>query len=306
MTMQPQPDILSSLPLEARSSSIPVALSPSYRADIDGLRALAVLAVIVFHAGIAGTEGGYVGVDVFFVISGYVITQLLAARAGGPAWPYLKTFYIRRGRRILPALLVTSAVATIAASVLLLPWSLVWFGKFLVASSVFMSNLAAWKDGDYFDIEGSQPLTHFWSLAVEEQFYFAYPLLLLLLTRYLPQRRLLAISALAAISFAVCVWASYHRTHSNFFLAPTRAWELLLGAIVALGAQRWRVSRVTGELLSALAVIALAAAVLFYDDQLPYPGIATLVPCAATAILIATNGERTTLVGKFLSLPPLV
>src|SRR6185437_13387464 len=226
--MQPQPDILykraaagpgacqgqfpDSPPPEAPSmadsqpASLPVALTPAYRPEIDGLRALAVSGVVLFHAGIPGFRGGYVGVDVFFVISGYLITRQLAASAVNSTGAWLRTFYIRRGRRILPALLVTSAVVAVAATVLLLPWDLLEFGRLLAASSAFLGNLAAWKEGDYFNIAGYVPLTHFWSLVVEEQFYLAYPLVLLFLTRRLPRHRLLAVAALAVTSFAVCVW----------------------------------------------------------------------------------------------------
>jgi peptidoglycan/LPS O-acetylase OafA/YrhL len=293
-------------PGEPQPASVPVVLSQSYRADIDGLRALAVLGVVLFHARVPGFSGGYVGVDVFFVISGYLITRLLDGSAAGTTWSWLSTFYMRRARRILPALLVTSAVAAVAASLLLLPWDLVEFGKFLAASSVFLSNLAAWQTNDYFNLAGYGPLMHFWSLAVEEQFYLAYPLVLLFLTRALPRHRLTAAVALALASFALCVWGSYYKPRSNFFMAPTRAWELLLGAIVALGELHWSPSRTTRELLSVLAVVALALVMTFYDAQVPYPGLATLVPCGATAILIATNGERVTVVGKVLRQPPLV
>ena len=316
MMMQRQPDLLCRLPAgslaeappatEALPASAPATLATRYRPDIDGLRAVAVLGVLLFHARIPGFRGGYVGVDVFFVISGYLITQLLAGSALDPARSGLKTFYMRRARRILPALLVTSVATAAVASVLLLPRDLTGFGKFLAATPLFVSNLAAWKNGDYFNLDDYQPLLHFWSLAVEEQFYLAYPLLLVLLTTYLPQRRLLAVTTLAAASFALCVWASYYKAGSNFFLAPTRAWELLLGAMVALGEPHWRVSRIIREWASVLAGVALALAVLFFDGQMRYPGVATLVPCLAAATLIATNSERTTVAGKLLRLPPLV
>ena len=317
--MQPQPDTLyrhaagqvPAAPSDAESqpASLAVAVSTAYRPEIDGLRALAVSGVVLFHAGLPGFRGGYVGVDVFFVISGYLITRQLASSAVNSAGSWLRTFYIRRGRRILPALLVTSAVAAVAATVLLLPWDLLEFGRLLAASSAFLGNLAAWREGDYFNIAGYVPITHFWSLAVEEQFYLAYPLVLLLLTRQLPRHRLLSVAALAVTSFAVCVWGSYEKPTFTFFFAPTRAWELLLGAIVALssGQTRMTLSRLARELLAALAGVTLVLAFWFYDSQVRYPGIATLAPCVTTAaILIATEGAPATAVGRLLCWRPLV
>jgi peptidoglycan/LPS O-acetylase OafA/YrhL len=315
--MQPQPDILYRRPAgqvpeapsaaESQSASLPVAIATAYRPEIDGLRALAVSGVVLFHAGIPGFRGGYVGVDVFFVISGYLITRQLTGSAVNSTGAWLRTFYMRRGRRILPALLVTSAVAAVAATVLLLPWDLLEFGRLLAASSAFLGNLAAWKDGDYFNIAGYVPITHFWSLAVEEQFYLAYPLVLLLLTRQLPHHRLLGVAALAVTSFAVCVWGSYEKPTFTFFFAPTRAWEILLGAIVALGETRVTLSHLVRELLAILAGMSLVLAFWFYDSQVRYPGVATVVPCVATAaLLIATDGTPITAVGRLLRQRPLV
>ena len=160
-----------------------------YRPDIDGLRALAVIAVLFYHAGIAGFQGGYIGVDVFFVISGYLITQLLMVVPAGPASSWLALFYERRARRILPALLFTCAVTAIAGWWLLLPAELVYLGKDLAAAPLLLSNVAAWSAGGYFAATLAGPLRHLWSIAVEEQFYLLYPLLLLGISRYLPQRR---------------------------------------------------------------------------------------------------------------------
>ncbi len=314
--MQSQPDFLckqaagpsagTPRSAEAQPTSLPRAFSLAYRPDIDGLRALAVLGVVFFHAGVPGFSGGYVGVDVFFVISGYLITRLLVGSDSSSYGSWLKTFYVRRGRRILPALLVTSAVTALAATLLLLPWELPEFGKLLAASSAFLANLAAWAQGEYFNVAANLPIMHFWSLAVEEQFYLAYPLVLLLLTRHLPRHRLLALAALAVISFAVCVWGSYEKARSNFFLAPGRAWELLLGAIIAIGEPHWNPSRTLRELLAVLAGLVLALTFGLYGSELRYPGIATLGPCLATAILIATGGAPTTVVGRFLRQQPLV
>jgi peptidoglycan/LPS O-acetylase OafA/YrhL len=280
-----------------------------YRADLDGLRGIAVICVVLFHAHTPLFLGGYVGVDVFFVISGYLITMLLAGSGPGRPWSWVSSFYLRRARRILPALLVTAAVAAAVAPVLLLPLELMDFGKFLTVSVALAGNLGGWThgDGDYFNTGSPVPLLHLWSIGVEEQFYLAYPLALLLLTRYLPRHRLLAIAVLATASFALCVWGSAHKPSANFYLPPFRAWELLFGAVVALGEPHWRLPYWTRQALAALAVAILAVTVGTYGvPELPYPGVATLAPCAATAILIATGGEQATAVARLLGAPPLV
>lgn len=287
--------------------------APVYRPDIDGLRALAVLAVILFHAGIPGVNGGYAGVDVFFVISGYLITQLLEQSRGRPLRRALGDFYLRRVRRILPALLVTCAVTAVAAVVLFIPEQLVRVGKYLAATPLFMSNLASWSDGGYFVERSGLPLNHLWSVAVEEQFYLLYPLVLLLITRYLPYRRRAAVVALAIASLALCVWASYAHPTANYLIAPTRAWELLLGAALALGAGSlaggldFAGGGITRELLAAAAVLCIAIAVHVFGAGTPYPGIAAILPCAATAVLIATGTRgQPTFVNRALSWRPLV
>ncbi len=300
----PAPGIDSSPAQQAEWRSAAALSAPRYRADIDGLRAVAVVCVLLFHGNVPGFAGGYIGVDIFFVISGYLITQLLAKSAGAPPRVWLKEFYLRRGRRILPALLVITAVVAAIATVIMLPWDLVEFGKFLAASAVFFGNIAAWTTGTYFNL--TNPLTHLWSIAVEEQFYLLYPWVLLFLTRQTPRHRLAAIGVLAAGSFVLCVWASVHKPGANFFLAPTRAWELLLGACVALEATVADLPRITRECLSILAIATLALTVGLYDAHVPYPGVATLAPCLATAILLSTSRQQPTLVGKLLSARPLV
>jgi peptidoglycan/LPS O-acetylase OafA/YrhL len=283
-------------------------MTPAYRSDIDGLRAIAVAAVVLFHSGVPGFSGGYVGVDVFFVISGYLITRLLTGADAASLPMPLSAFYVRRARRILPALLLTSAVSTICATALLLPWDVQRFGKYLAATAVLSSNVPAWlEQADYFD-KGILyvPVTHFWSIAVEEQFYLLYPLVVLAVGRFLPGRRAAALAVLAAASFALCVWASQHRPIANFFLAPTRAWELLLGAIIASGAVGPIRNYLVNELLAAAGLAALLAVICWYVPSLPYPGVYALAPCAATALLILTGGHRPAWTHRLLSLPPLV
>jgi peptidoglycan/LPS O-acetylase OafA/YrhL len=295
--------------LEADMSPAPGrSRAPAYRPDIDGLRALAVIAVILFHSGIPGFDGGYVGVDVFFVISGYLITQLLEESRDKSARDTLATFYVRRMRRILPALLVTCLVTAIVAVALFTPDDLVNVGKFLAATPVLLSNVATWTTSDYFAPSARQlPLSHLWSISVEEQFYLIYPLLLISITRYrLPHRRL-TLAVLASVSLALCVWASHYRPEANYVLAPTRAWELLLGATLVIGGTPRIGHRIATEGLALASLLGIAIVVHLYTPQTLYPGTAAMLPCLATAALLATGSSpRPALVNRMLSWPPLV
>ena len=282
--------------------------APAYRPDIDGLRALAVIAVIFFHSGIPGFGGGYVGVDVFFVISGYLITQLLEDSRDESARHTLATFYVRRVRRILPALLVTCLVTAIVAVALLTPEELVNVGKFVAATPLLLSNVATLTTSAYFvPSDRLLPLSHLWSISVEEQFYLIYPLLLIAITRYrLPHRRL-TLFVLASVSLASCVWASHHRPEANYVLAPTRAWELLLGAMLAIGGTPRIRHRIAAEGLAVASLVGAAIAVHLYRPQTPYPGTAAMLPCLATAALLATGGSpQPALINRMLSWRPLV
>jgi peptidoglycan/LPS O-acetylase OafA/YrhL len=283
--------------------------APAYRPDIDGLRALAVIAVILFHSEIPGFAGGYVGVDVFFVISGYLITQLLQASREESAQRTLGAFYLRRMRRILPALLATCLVTAIVGIALFTPDELVNVGKYLAATPVLLSNVATWAEGSgYFAPFIRQlPLSHLWSIAVEEQFYLLYPLLFIAITRYRLPYRHLTLVALAAISLALSVWASHHKPAANYFFAPTRAWELLLGAMLAIaGTPRIR-HRIATEGLAAASLLGIAIVVHLYSAETPFPGTAAILPCVATAALLTTgSGPRPALVNRMLAWPPLV
>jgi peptidoglycan/LPS O-acetylase OafA/YrhL len=280
----------------------------TYRPDIDGLRAIAVIAVILYHAEVPGFGGGYVGVDVFFVISGYLITQLLAASAAKPLGARLKDFYLRRARRILPALFATSLIVAAATAAIFLPWDLQRFGRLLAATPVFWTNVAAWNSGSgYFSSRLLHlPIAHFWSIAIEEQFYLFYPLAFAFICRYLPQRKRQSLIALAIASLAVCIWGSYHSPLAAYFLAPSRAWELLLGGALAAAGPRSLKSQMANELLAAAALIALASACTMYGANVHYPGWYAIAPCAASAILIQTGRAQSTLAGNLLSLRPFV
>jgi peptidoglycan/LPS O-acetylase OafA/YrhL len=284
----------------------PVETVLPYRADVDGLRALAVVAVILFHAGIPGVHGGYVGVDIFFVISGYLITGWLLKRDTG-SWPaVLREFYIRRGRRILPAFLFMLAVTTAIAAWLLQPAHLEIFGRFLATGAVMLANVGARFNGNYFGWTASDmPLLHLWSIAVEEQFYLFYPLVFLALTRWFPATRDRILLAAAAASFALCLWSVKFHPVANYFFLPTRAWELLMGALVALGLWPRARARWPRELIALAALAAILASAIFYTPQFAYPSWPTLIPCVATAVLISSGADGS-LVTRLLSLRPLV
>jgi peptidoglycan/LPS O-acetylase OafA/YrhL len=292
---------------DERSAPRPRHHSLPYRPDIDGLRAVSVLAVILFHAKVPGFAGGYVGVDVFFVISGYLITQVLMVPSEHGFLGQLRGFYVRRCRRILPALLVMLLVSALLACWLFLPSELRRFGTHVAFASAFLSNLAVWREGGYFDVSTPfNPLLHLWSIAVEEQFYVVFPLVFLACGGALQGRTRALLASVALVSFALCVWASYRSPYANFFLAPTRAWELLLGSLVALGVGRSLSTHAAREALAGAALLAILGCVFWYDDSMRYPGLYALVPCVSAAILLATAKDSPSRVGRWMSARPLV
>jgi peptidoglycan/LPS O-acetylase OafA/YrhL len=278
-----------------------------YRPDIDGLRAISVLAVILFHAEVPGFAGGYVGVDVFFVVSGYLITQVLMAPSERGLAAQIGHFYIRRCRRILPALGVMLVVSALFACWLFLPGDLARFGLQLGFAAAFIGNWGAWRNIGYFDLDTPfAPLLHLWSLAVEEQFYLVFPVVFLVTGRYVKDRRFALFATAALMSFAFCVWASYYHPRANFFLAPTRAWELLLGALVALGAGHWLSTHPARDAFAGAALLSIVGCVLWYDADMRYPGLYAVVPCLSAAILLAAAGTSVSRVSRWMSAKPLV
>ena len=280
-----------------------------YRAEVDGLRALAILPVVLFHIDVSGFDGGYVGVDVFFVISGYLITSLIQRELDQGQFSFLQ-FWERRARRILPALTVVVFASLVAGFFVLIPSDLESLGRSAFAQSLFASNILFWLQAGYFDADAAtKPLLHTWSLAVEEQFYFFFPLALFVLSLFARTLRVWTIASALLFSFALSVWGVANHPHAAFYLLPTRGWELLLGAMIALApSSSSEVEAVhrRNELLSWLGLAAIAAAVFTYHIETPFPGWAALLPCLGTAAIIWANETRLTSVGRILSIAPLV
>ncbi len=275
-----------------------------YRPEIDGLRALAVLSVIGFHAGIYGFSGGYLGVDIFFAISGYLITAVILAEKHAGTFS-LSDFYTRRARRILPALFMVLLVCLPFSWLWMVPEQLVEFSKTLLAVPLFASNVLFWRTAGYFGpaIE-TTPLLHTWSLGVEEQYYLLFPVFLLVLWERGRRRLLCATIAIVLASLVFSQWGSIYHPDFTFFLAPTRAWELLLGSILALIAFEKPVndyvSRYVAQILSLLGFVLIIISIAFYDEYIPTPSLYTFVPVFG-AVLILGFAMKDTLVGKLLS-----
>ena len=277
-----------------------------YRSDIDGLRAIAVLSVVLYHFGIGGLQGGFVGVDVFFVISGYLITGIIQSELARGEFT-LARFYERRARRIFPALFVMLLVTMLAGLFVLLPSDLARLGQAATATVLFVSNALYFRQSGYFDDASDfNALLHTWSLGVEEQFYVGLPLLLMLVHRYRPQWLLRVIAACALLSFAACVLVQPILAKAVFFLSPFRAWELLLGSLVALGAAPQVRNGTLRAVLSVAALAALLGAIAFMRSGVDFPGWKAAIPVLATAVLLHLGAGGRTWVGGVLSWRPLV
>lgn len=269
-----------------------------YRAEIDGLRALAVIPVVLFHAGFELFGGGFVGVDVFFVISGYLITTILINELESNRFSFLN-FYERRARRILPALFFVMLVCIPFAWLWMMPSQLKDFAQSYVAVSVFASNVFFWMESGYFDTATEEkPMLHTWSLAVEEQYYLLFPILLLLAWRQGKDRVFWLIVVLAAISLAVSEWGWRHDRSANFYLAHARAWELFAGSIAAFIVTKRGV--MSNNFLSFVGLIAILFSIFFFDKTTPFPSVYALVPVLGV-VLIILFGEKQTYTARILS-----
>ncbi len=265
-----------------------------YRGEIDGLRTIAVVPVVLFHAGFSMFSGGFVGVDVFFVISGYLITSILLDELEAGKFSIIN-FYERRMRRILPALFFVMGACLIPALLWLTPLDYKNFSQSLIATSAFSSNLLFWSESGYFDTEAElKPLLHTWSLAVEEQYYIFFPVFLALLWKWRGQRLFFPIITIVSVlSLVAAEWCIRNSPAAGFYLLPSRAWELLLGAGIA----RFQHGNVRAQAtalrdLAAFAGLAMIlAAITLFDETTPFPGLSAVLPAVGTALIIQFTDE---------------
>jgi peptidoglycan/LPS O-acetylase OafA/YrhL len=273
-----------------------------YRREIDGLRALAVIAVILFHAGFLIFRGGFIGVDIFFVISGYLITSIIVEEISQEKFS-LKIFYERRIRRLFPAFFFVITITTVIAWFWMLPDYMKSFSASLVASTLFVSNFLFLRESGYFDTAAElKPLLHTWSLGVEEQFYLLFPVFLILFCRLGKRWVVFSMALVFAFSFIFSVWATYEAPSAAFFLLPTRAWELLAGAFTALYLKEKRAKetgRVIGEIGSISGVFLIVFSLVLFDKDTPIPGLLALIPVLGT-VLIVLFAQQNNFVGRIL------
>ena len=284
-----------------------------YRPDIDGLRAVAVLSVIVFHAGFLWAQGGFTGVDVFFVISGFLITGIVLRELQEGTFS-LARFYERRARRILPALLVVVAATLIACALVLFSRDLRVVARSAVAVLAFVPNFVFWRGLDFVDMTTinyfgrrlhEQPLLHTWSLGVEEQFYLLFPITLFAVWHWRRSLVLPALVAGAVVSLALSAWLTPGSPGLAFYLLPARGFELLAGGLVAWrGAATSTARGPAREAAAALGLALILGPTYLYDSRTPFPGIHAVAPVLGTVLLLCFGPGTVT--GAALSWPPLV
>ncbi len=277
-----------------------------YRREIDGLRAVAVVPVILFHAGYDFVSGGFVGVDVFFVISGYLITTIILAEKEKGSFSLI-SFYERRARRILPSLFAIMLISIFFGWFLLLPDAYKDFSQSLVAVSIFSSNIHFLIESDYFAAAAEmKPLLHTWSLAVEEQYYLIFPLFLISMWRFRKRWIFSSLIIIGVLSLSLAQWGAYNAPAFSFFLLPTRAWELMVGALVAfyLLYGKKEIAPMSGRKIGSewgglFGLILIAITVFTFDESTPFPSVFAIIPTAGTALIILFAYENT-IVGRVL------
>ncbi len=279
----------------------------SYRPDIDGLRAVAVVPVVLHHAGFSAVPGGFVGVDIFFVISGFLITRILTREIRDGQFSLL-SFYERRARRILPALFIVLVACLAVGWFLLLPSQYDALARSTAATLLFVSNVWFWDAaGDYFG-RGVElaPLLHTWSLAVEEQFYLGFPILLWVMAKQSRRFWVGVIALISLISLGLSIWATTAAPIANFYFTSMRVWELGLGALLAIGAFPALRRPLVAEVIGLIGLAIILSSIVLISDNTPFPGLMAVPPCAGAAFLIWAGMNNTTSAGRLLALRPIV
>jgi len=281
-------------------------MTPRYRPDIDGLRAVAVLSVLLFHNGVTAFSGGYVGVDIFFVISGYLITAIIVREIETGDFS-IGQFYERRFRRILPALVVVIMFTFLAGTILFDATQLKALAKSVSATALFSSNILFHLQSGYFDAPSElKPLLHTWSLAVEEQFYIFFPLLLIWLAKSGSKKYTLWLIPLAIFSCIASIAGIEFSPSGTFYLLPTRAWEFLIGSILAIHTLPHIKQPLTRDILATTGLVLISFSLFAYTPNTNFPGIAAIAPTVGAALIIYAGAGGTPWVSRVLSFKPVV
>lgn len=277
-----------------------------FRPDIEGLRAIAIVPVVLYHASSSLVPGGFIGVDVFFVISGFLISKIILDDLDNGSFSYVH-FYRRRIRRIFPALFVMTTATVVAGWFFCFPddyWAL---AKSVLSQALLVANFHFRHLTGYFAAAAeTRPLLHTWSLAVEEQFYLIFPVLLLFVYRNRRVEPLKLLVFLLCVFFGWSVFETWKHPSSAFYLLPSRAWELLLGAVLAAAGDRLSARRWLHEAAGFLGVVLIVFATVGYDSRTSFPGLGALAPCVGTALLIVSSQHAPSLVGRAFGWKPVV
>lgn len=277
-----------------------------YRPEIDGLRAIAVLLVILHHLGFSAFSGGYIGVDVFFVISGFLITKIIAKEIQDGTFS-ISNFYKRRIIRLAPAYFLVLSITTLISMIVMLPEELRAYFKSVIYSTLFSANFFMWKEvGGYFGILADKvPLLHLWSLAVEEQFYIFWPLALLGLFKFVKPKYIWIIIAVAVLAgLYISEYGVNHYRAAAYYLMPTRAFELLVGALIAV-IPRFQLSRSEANSATLLGMLMIMVPAFKYSTVSDFPGLNALAPCLGTGLIIAFSHHKNNWVGRALATAPM-
>jgi peptidoglycan/LPS O-acetylase OafA/YrhL len=274
-----------------------------HRGDIDGLRAIAVLAILLFHLNPTKLTGGFIGVDIFFVISGFLITSNIYRDLQGEGFSFLD-FYTRRIRRLYPALVVTVLVTLAAAFFLLFPSELEKTARGAIATVFYVSNIFFYEKINYFTVGEIRPLLHTWSLAVEEQYYLTFPLLLVLLHRFARRAILPALFLIAACSLGLAEYLTRVDASAAFYWSPPRFWEFMAGSLVVFLPHR-PLRRPIAEGAALFGLAAILVAILAFTPTSPVPGLLALLPVCGAALVIYVGQQRGLAAAALLSLPPM-